>query len=61
MNSAGSTRGAERNLFDFIDHGKGRYYSRSEASSAKRRSIDSARSWATDRARLLPNLSDKEG
>ena len=40
MNSAGGTRGAERNLFDFVDHGKGRYYSRSEPSSAKRRSID---------------------
>jgi hypothetical protein len=42
MNSAGSTRGAERNLFDFVDHGKGKYYSRSEASSARSRSIDSA-------------------
>src|SRR5260221_4154831 len=41
MNSAGGTRGTERNLFDFIDHGKGKYYSRVEASSAARRSIDS--------------------
>src|SRR5208337_2205033 len=43
MNSAGGTRGAERHLFDFVDHGKGKYYSRREASSATRRSIDSAR------------------
>jgi hypothetical protein len=42
MNSAGGTRGAERNLFDFIYHGKEKYYSRAKASSAKRRSIDSA-------------------
>jgi hypothetical protein len=42
MNSAGGTRGAERNLIDFIYHGKEKYYSRVEASSAKRRSIDSA-------------------
>jgi hypothetical protein len=42
MNSACGTRGAERNLFDFIYHGKEKYYSRVEASSAKRRSIDSA-------------------
>jgi hypothetical protein len=42
MNYAGGTRGAERNLFDFIYHGKEKYYSRAEASSAKRRSIDSA-------------------
>ena|ERR1700735_1302795 len=40
MNFAGGTRGAERNLFDFIDHSKGNYYSRGESSSAKRRSID---------------------
>src|SRR5208282_2828962 len=43
MDSAGGTRGAERNLFDFIYHGKGKYYSRGEASSATRRSIDKPR------------------
>ncbi len=45
MDSAGGTRGAERNLFDFVDHGKEKYYARGEASSAESRSIDNARAF----------------
>src|SRR5580704_41381 len=43
MDSAGGACGAKRHLFDFICHDKGKYYSRAEASSAPRRSIDSGR------------------
>src|SRR5271154_483015 len=41
MDSAGGACGAKRQLFDFIYHDKEKYYSRAEASSAPRRSIDS--------------------
>src|SRR5277367_256599 len=43
MDSAGGACGAKRHLFDFIYHDKEKYYSRAEASSAPRRSIDSDR------------------
>ena len=43
MDSAGGACGAKRHLFDFICHDKEKYYSRAEASSAARRSIDSDR------------------
>jgi hypothetical protein len=43
MDSAGGACGAKRHLFDFICHDKEKYYSRAEASSAPRRSIDSTR------------------
>ena len=36
MNSAGSTRGAERNLFNFVDHGKRKSITRQQRRPARR-------------------------